>query len=384
MNRNTINEINEENAKPLPQKQDFDFRKLVIEVWASRKLILKVCAIGAIVGLIINFGTPKEYTANILITPESSSRRAPSSSVSALASMAGVNLGSASGVDAIYPSLYPDIVNSTPFLIGLFHLPVHTQKDNTVMTLAEYMKLHQKSPWWKSVTSAPSRMVNWAMSFFDDDSEANMEKKEIDSFRLTPEEAGMVGAMGSRIAITVEKKTLMITIAVTMQDPLIAATVADSVRTHLQGSVTEYRTGKARANLKYVEKLNKKAQAEYYKAQTEYARYADTNRDLVKQRSRAELERLQHDMSLAYAVYNQTNQQMSLAEAKVEEITPVYTIIQPALVPLTPSKPRKMLILAGCILLSGVGSVGWILFVEDFIRKAKKKRIAYRQIKTDD
>lgn len=366
------NTTTEENVKQPIRKQHLDPLGLIRKIESSRKLVLKVCAIGAIVGLIIDFSTPKEYTANILIAPESNSKKSPSSSVSALAAMAGINMGSSSGTDAIYPSLYPDVVNSTPFLIGLFHLPVHTQKDSTLMTLAEYMKVHQKSPWWKSVTSAPSRLVSWTISLFKDSPKAKMGKKEVDIFRLTPEEAGLAGAIRSRIAIMVEKKTLMITIGVTMQDPLIAATVADSVRTHLQKYVTEYRTGKARINLEYAEKLYEEAYVGYCDAQIEYAQYADANQGLVMQKSRAELERLQHEMALAYAIYNQVNQQMRLARAKVEEITPVYTIIQPALVPLRPSKPNKMIIIVGCIFLSGVGSIGWVLAVKDLIKRKNK------------
>lgn len=362
------NTTTEENDKHPIQGQEIDLLELAGKVWTARKLILKVCVAGTIIGLIIALGTPQEYTANILIVPESNSKKSPSSSVSALATMAGVDLGASSGTDAIYPSLYPDIVYSTPFLTGLFHLPVHMQKDSTIMTLADYMKDHQKSPWWRSITSAPFRLVNWAMSLFKDEPKAEKGNKEVNPFRLSPEEAGMAGAIGSRIAITVEKKTLVITIAVTMQDQLIAATVADSVRTRLQEYVTKYRTNKARMNLEYTEKLYKEARAGYCDAQAEYARYADTNQGLVMQRSRVELERLRHEMDLAYTIYNQVNQQMRLAEAKVGEVTPVYTIIQPASVPLRPSKPNKMIIIVGWIFLSVAGSIGWILL------KANKNR----------
>lgn len=361
------NTSNDEKVKHSSIEKEIDLLGLVRKIWASRKLIFKVCTVGVILGLVIGLGIPKEYTANILIIPESNSKKPPSSSVSALAAIVGVNLGASSGTDAVYPSLYPKIVYSTPFLVGLFHLPVHMQKDSTMITLAEYMRGHQKSPWWKNVTSVPSRIVNQAISLFKDDQKVSVKNREIDLFRLTPAEAGMASAIRSRITILVDKKTLMITIAVTMQDPLIAATVADSVRIHLQEYITEYRTRKARLNLEYVEKLNEEAHSKYYDAQAEYARYADTNQGLVMQKSRAELERLQHEKKLAYTIYNQVSQQMSLAKAKVEEVTPVYTIIQPVTLPLSASKPRRALIIAVCILLGGTGGIGWALFGKDVL-----------------
>lgn len=59
--------------------------------------------------------------------------------------------------------------------------------------------------------------------------------------------------------------------------------------------------------------------------------------------------------------------------AKVQEITPVYTVVQPATVPLRPSKPSKPMILIGFVFLAGVGSVGWILFIKDLLKGWKKQ-----------
>ncbi len=380
MNSNTTNEENK--LQPV-QEQEIDLLELAKKVWDSRKLILKVCGIGAVIGLVIGFSTPKEYTSKILIAPESTSKSS-SSGMSALAAMAGVSLGSSSGRDAIYPDLYPDIVSSTPFLTGLFDISVHENKDTTMMTLATYMKEHQKAPWWKWITGAPFKLIGWATSLFKDKTdEEGGEAGKINPFQMTREQASIASAIGSKIMVTVEKKTWVTTLAVTMQDPLIAATVADSVRVRLQDYVTDYRTSKARTTLEYTEKLTKEAQAEYYEAQEKYARFADANQGLAMLSSRAELEKLQNEMNLAYSAYNQMSQQLRLAKAKVEEITPVYTIIQPASVPLRPSKPSKMMILVGCVFLAGVGSVGWVLFVRDFLRNRKKQMAGGGQ-KADD
>ena len=81
--------------------------------------------------------------------------------------------------------------------------------------------------------------------------------------------------------------------------------------------------------LEYAEKLRKEAREEYYEAQKRYTRYADGNQGLVKLTSRAEQARLRNEMDLAQATYNQTEQQVQIAKAKVEKETPVYAVIQP-------------------------------------------------------
>ncbi|EKU89458.1 Wzz/FepE/Etk N-terminal domain-containing protein [Bacteroides oleiciplenus] len=373
MNSNTANE---ENVKPLPQEQEIDLLELAKKVWNSRKLILKVCGIGTLIGLIIGLSTPKEYTASTLIAPEGY-RKSSSSGMNALADMADIDISSSTTTerDAIYPSLYPSIVNSTPFLIRLFNIKIHEQRDSTTITLSQYLKEHQKKPWWSTITSAPFRLIGWTMSLFSEKEEVEKTKHTIDPFRLTREEAGMAGTIASRINIEVDKKKRTITIFVTMQDPLVAAVVADTVGAHLKEYVTEYRTAKARRILEYAKRLRQEAQMEYHKAQKEYTRYADANRGLVKLTSRAELAKLENEMNLALVTYKQAEQQVQVAIAKVEKVRPVYTVIQPVQVPLRPSKPQKMMILMACIFLSGAGSVGWILFARDFLKNMK--RIAF-------
>ena len=60
-----------------------------------------------------------------------------------------------------------------------------------------------------------------------------IEKKEdsdkIDPFRLTKKQARIIKKLNKKVVCDVDKKTMMITIDVTDQDPLICATIADSV-----------------------------------------------------------------------------------------------------------------------------------------------------------
>lgn len=123
------------------------------------------------------------------------------------------------------------------------------------------------------------------------------------------------------------------------------------------------------------EKLYGEAKASYEDAQKKYANFVDANQNIILLSYRAEQERLQNEMNLAYQVYTQVSQQLQMARAKVQEITPVYTVVQPATVPLKPAKPNKLMILIGFMFLAGVGSVGWILFVKDLLKGWKKQTI---------
>ena len=101
----------------------------------------------------------------------------------------------------------------------------------------------------------------------------------------------------------------------------------------------------------FTEKLYGEAKASYEDAQKKYANFVDANQNIILLSYRAEQERLQNEMNLAYQVYTQVSQQLQMARAKVQEITPVYTVVQPATVPLKPAKPNKLMILIGFMFL---------------------------------
>ena len=368
-----MNEIeNKPVASQQEEEQEIDLLELAQKVWAGRKLIFKACGAAVVLGLVVAFSIPKEYTTAVTLAPEVGVKSG-AGNLGALASMAGINLASGSGEEALSPDLYPDIVRSTPFLLDLFPVRITTLESGKPITLYEYMDNHQRTPWWGMVTSAPFKALGWMASLLKEESKVLNETKP-DAFRLTQDQAEIAKSISDRIITNVDKKNGMISLSVTMQDPLVSAALTDTVMQNLQSYITEYRTNKAKRDLAYTEKLYKEAQQDYYAAQQKYANFADSNLDIVLTGYRTRLERLQNEATLAYGLYNQISQQLQLAKAKVQEVTPVYTVVQPASVPLQPESPKKPMILIGFIFLAFVGSVGWILFVKDLLKQFRNNK----------
>lgn len=358
---------------PKSGEQEIDLLALIARVWAGRKLIFKSCGIAVLVALVVAFSIPKEYTATVTLAPELSRGSSSLSGLSSLASIAGINLQSSNTRDAINPNFYPDIVSSVRFSTSLFSVPLRRMDDSLQISLYEYLKDYQRAPWWRTVIGFPSRCLGWGLSLFREE-KADTLSAAVNPFHLTREEAGIVGALGRRIDVSIDKKTYMITLSVTMQDPLIAATLTDTVMARLQQYVTDYRTSKARGDLEFAQQLYDEARQKYYEAQQAYADFVDMNQNLSFRSVQTRQERLQNEMNLAYNLYNQTAQQLQLAKAKVQESTPVYAVVQEATVPLRASKPSKPMILIGFVFLAGVGSVGWILFARDLLAGFRKKK----------
>lgn len=360
--------------QPAPADDDelqIDWMGILRQVLAIRKTLYKAAGIGLIVGILIALGTPKQYTVRVTLSPEVSGGNSGSSG---LASMAASFLGtsvSSSSPDALNATLAPDIVASTPFLLELFNAHVVNQDRQIDTTLTAYLD-EQKSSWIGYVLKAPSMAINGIKSLFTDEKKEKTATIREGAIELNIKEATQLGNLRKVITAETDKKTGITTLSVTLQDPKVAATMADTVVSKLQQYISDYRTSKAKEDCLYLEKLYKERQQEYYAAQQRYAHYVDANSNMVFQSTMAERERLQNDMNLAYQVYSQVAQQLQVARAKVQEEKPVFAVVEPAVVPLNPSGTSRKVIVVGFVFLAVALTGAWMLLGKPYWLKLKE------------
>ena len=349
---------------------EIDLMDLLRKVIGIRKKIYKAAGIGLIIGVIVAISIPKQYTVEVTLSPEmGNSKGGGLSGLAASFLGSGVTMGD--GTDALNASLSADIVSSTPFLLELSAMEIPISK-NEVMTLNTYLD-EETSPWWSYVIGFPGMVIGGVKSLFTEEDEiASFDKTSQGAIELSKKDSRKVATLKKKIAASVDKKTSMTSISVTFQDPKVAAVVADSVVKKLQAYIIDYRTFKAKEDCIYLEKLFKERQQEYYIAQKKYADYLDSHDNLILQSVRAEQERLQNDMSLAYQVYSQVASQLQVARAKVQEEKPVFAVVEPAVVPLEPSGTSRKIYVLAFIFLSVCIVIFWNLFGKDFLNKFKE------------
>ncbi len=359
-----------DNKARVGEEKEIDLLELASTLWKQKKKLIKWSLCGALVGLVVAFSIPKEYTTSVKLVPESTEGKSAGGGLGALASMAGLGSNFSSGSDAFYPQLYPDVLSSVPFTTGLFDVKVTTdEKDgNRTMTVREYLENETSAPWWSAILGFPRKLLGMVTG----GGKETDSKHQLDNFRLTPEEDALVTSLNNRISATVDTKTSVVTITSKMQDPLVSAVLADTVVSRLRDFITDYRTSKARHDLDYAMKINKEAKESYYKAQQRYADYLDRNQGLAFHSAQTMRERLENEMTLAFNLYNQTAQQVQQAQVRVQESTPVYAVVTPATVPVRASSPRKVMILVGFTFLAFVACAGWILFISPLVDSRKK------------
>ena len=360
--------MQDNNQNNLPVEQEIDIMELIAKLWRNRKTIIKWCVVGAIVGLVAGFSIPKTYKVSATLAPETQQR--VGSGVSSIASMMGVSLDNS--MDAIDYEMYPDVIASTPFLFELLDLNVKTVDGQVDTTLQGYILNHQKSPWWSHVIGAPFKALGWAVSLVKPENEEDSsEVKELDIYNLPLEERNAIGYLSKKIMVAVDKKTGKTQLSLEMQDPQVAAAVLSSVLDHLKNYMSEYRTSKSRQDVENLAVICEERKQEYYAAQKAYALYTDSNKNIVQNSSKAEGQRLQQEMNLAYQVYSQVATQLEGARIKVQQDKPVFAVLKPVTVPLKKTGPSKVKLLVAFTFLAGCCAAAWVLFGKDMLKKFK-------------
>lgn len=316
----------------------------------NRRRLFLWAGISIVVGIIVALSIPKAYTVTAGLAPELST--SSSSKLGTITNILG--MGNLTGTtEAIYPTLYPKIAHSTPFVKQMLESTV-TMETGQQCTLQDYMEHHTRHPWWTTALNGIRNIFRSKQSLTNNDS--------INPYQFTAKEYALMTSLNRMVGVSVDKKTMEITLSTTAQDPHVAASMSKTVSKLLKDAVTDYRTDKAKQTVEYYEKLYTDAESEYHKAQSTYANYVDRHQGVVLLSVKVEQDRLQNEMNLKYQLYNQIATELQNARAKVQLETPVFTEIVPPTIPLIPSKPKKKVIVALFLILGLAGGCADILW----------------------
>jgi uncharacterized protein involved in exopolysaccharide biosynthesis len=192
---------------------------------------------------------------------------------------------------------------------------------------------------------------------------------KIDPVRMSIEDYNLIEGIRNNIGCSMDEMSGIVTISVKAQDPNVALMMVDTVKQHLQAFVTEYRTSKARQDAEYYRQLKMQAREEYEEAQRRYAEYTDAHQNTILQAYITQQERLENDMQLAMDNYQQLSVKSQAAEAKIQETTPAFTVLEGATLAHKADSPKKMLMTLGFMIIAVVITIMRsylkLLFVKD-------------------
>lgn len=325
--------------------KQIDVSAIAKEMKKHKKLYLIALPVTFVLSCLLILCVPRYYTSTAKLAPEISSFS--SSSLGDIASSFGFDLGgSAANGDAIFPELYPELIESNDFMVGMFDVKVKSKDGSINTTYYDYLATKRQTPWW-------SKAYNSLKQLFDTPDSTPVSKNgKANPFQLTRRQDQIARLMSKNIKCNIDKKNYVISITVEDQDPLICATLADTVQAKLQDFITAYRTKKAKKDLEYYKKLSSDAKSKYERIRQQYGSYSDANQDVVLESYRLKANDMENEMQLLYNTYTSLQAQVQQAQAKLLMQTPAFTTLQSASVPLKPAGPKRMLFVLGMTFLA--------------------------------
>ena len=358
----------------MEQKEDeIDLIALFLKIWDNKKLILKYFLIFFSIGIFVAIFSPKEYTAQSVVLPQSNSA-AGIGSLGGLATIAGVSIGNNNG--DILPKLYPNIAQSIPFQKEMLKTPINITGIDEPISYQDYYQKYPKTNLLSTIKKYTIGLPGLIIGSFksEEKSETISVKDSSNIYSITKDEKKLFDLLKSQLNIDYSEKEGYVTLSFSMDEPLAAAQMLKNAENYLQNAVTEFKIQKAKQQLDFIQKRYNEAEKDFKEKQIRLASFQDSNRGLISSLPQTRLSQLQTDFNLAFNIYSELAKQLESQKIKVKEDTPVFTVIEPVSVPLERTKPKRGIIIAVWSFLGIVIGVG-LIFVKDFISNIKKDTI---------
>jgi uncharacterized protein involved in exopolysaccharide biosynthesis len=345
-------------------------------LWEARGMILIRMGLAGIIGLIIAFGSPVEYSASMRLLPYRGGGE--SAGLSGLAGLAGIRLPNGTNDQTITADLYPEVAKSLDFLIPVAETPLRFLILDRQASTIEYLRDIRRPSVIEIIASysigLPSRLLSIANPA--QDNEVKQPKGPLETVgersvvrQYDQSYLNLLETLSTRLSVSSNKKTEIITISARMPDRYAAADLVRVSADRLMQRIKDYESRRAAESYRFVNEQYMQARVRYEKAQRAIATYSDRNRTLMSATAQIERDRLQRDYDIAFEVYQEVSRELERARIKMNQDTPVFTVLDQVTVPNVRTSPNRKAIMVLSLflgLLVGIAQLG----IEQLFRPA--------------
>lgn len=350
------------NRKTNSSKEDYKFLfRYVKGFLATKKIIFRILIVSLILGILTIIFTPKTYSSRVTFISQSSGDSNRDGGLKSFVSLlSGGSKATTTQADLpLY--LYPKLVKSLNFQRKLYDTPIEVKGLDTTMTYKEYF-LNVESKNLKA--KILKYTIGLPKLIFGDNNKINTTLK-IDSLEyVNTTEKKLINSLNEKVTFVIDELdgTLEIVVSVDNQ-PVAAAQMAQSAHKLLQDEVIRFRIAKAKEKFDFIEKQYEQKKILFQEAQRRLASYSDRNLYNNTQSSLIRKKQLEEESTLLYSIYSNLEQQLLTQSIKIQEDTPAFTVINPAVVPSKTDNKSKIMVLLIFVALGFVFSIFRYVYV---------------------
>jgi uncharacterized protein involved in exopolysaccharide biosynthesis len=339
---------------------EIDLIELLKKIYLEKKFIFKISVLAALFGVVYALFQPNEFTSSTTFIPQlSSGVKTGGSSLSGLASLAGINIGSMESSSEFPPTLYPQVVNGVPFRVEL--LSNEITLNNELVAVKDYLEKKSSFNILGTIKKYTIGLPSLILSSFKNQKEYTNESK---IYSITEKDKDLFQILEKNLSLSINEKEGFITIAFTDTNKNVAAQITQISQNLLQEKIIEFKNKSSREMLDFALKQYSDKKESYEKLQDEKAVFVDKNINISSSLFQNKLNRLESEVNISESIVQQLASQVEQAKLQVNKDTPVFTTIKPVTIPFERSAPKRSLIIIIFLFLGFVLSCGYVLIKE--------------------
>ncbi len=315
-----------ENKIQIIKDDEIDIRALFQVLCNDRKRIIQITAVVTFIGVIYALLATPLYKSTITMYPSEQESGGQLSQLQGMASTFGFDMGGGE------PSFnIPDIVQSRRLKTELIYHEWNSDKFDKPVNLIHY---------WEIAAAAGISLnpISWIKALFASDagSEYRTLKWETDALEI----------LNDRIYVN-ESKSGLITVEILMEEPEIAAEMANTMYPAIVNFTVEAHSQQARLNREFIEGRQFEVKEQLAESEDALKVFRERNRSIMESpQLQLELERLLREVEIQTQIYITLQQQYELARIEEVKETPSVVILDVGNIAVDKYSPKwKMIVL---------------------------------------
>ena len=225
------------------------------------------------------------------------------------------------------PSLYPNLISSTPFKISLLNTNILFK--NKLISYKKYLLL-----------------INPELN--ENDTKTNNYEENIDVseyFVITKNDYILQKQINKVININVNSEDGYIILSGSDNSPDVAAQITKKSKDILQEMIINYKLKNIKSLYDFTVKQLEQNKLQLYELQDSLASFRDNNKNIKSDLFLNQLNRLENEVSVSSSIYNELSLNKEKTAIEVKKNTPIFTVLEPVTLPIDKSYPKRLQII---------------------------------------
>ena len=297
-----------------------DITKYISIILKNIKKLSVIIIIFILLGVLYSFYLPNVYKSFSTFYPHYQNIEKSNGGLRNLAGLAGISLGEQE-TNTIPPSLYPKLISSISFKLEILNELIIYKQQN--MTYREYLLANN----------------NYNASKLD--------KKRFnnDLIYTTYEDNFLFNLLEKKIYIELNEKDGFIELGVYDENPEISAFIASKINKILQKNIIEFKLKNINEIYEFTSNQLNIAKNNLYLIQDSLANFRDSNKNIRSDIFKNQLNRIETEYNILKNIYNELAITKEKSAIDVKRNTPIFTIINSAVVPIEKFSPNRFIII---------------------------------------